>query len=392
MAKTKRRKKGFWKIKVIIAILAILTISLVGFGKFIKTPGGKVFLLDLGFTRYFSEVQRTFDDAIRRVLIQFDALSISATKAGSSGQSGDFSTLIVMMPEGTSMIQLNEAITKSVKHAGGRVWKADEIKGRRGLRMTIGTRKFITHKLNIQISRKKKPIEEKLPEKPLVAIVVDDFGYFNNSLVRGFLALKVPFTITIIPGLEFSSEIARKASEAGREYLCHLPMEPEGDGYSKESYIKVSMSKGEIKRYIEKALESVPGAVGINNHMGSKATADERTMKVVLSICKERGLFFIDSMTSPRSVAGKVAEMLSLPCLHNDLFLDNRGEDVKVALGRLVSIAKRRGYAVGIMHARKKSLVALKWFINQVEKEGVEMVNVSRLIEILHAGEKEERK
>jgi len=87
-----------------------------------------------------------------------------------------------------------------------------------------------------------------------------------------------------------------------------------------------------------------------------------------------------------------VAKKLSLPCLHNDLFLDNRDEDVEEALKKLVSIAKRRGYAVGIMHARKRSLAALRWFINQVEKEGVEMVNVSRLIEILYPGEKEERK
>jgi len=392
VAKTKKRKKGLRKIKVIISILAVLTISLVGFGRFIKTPGGKVFLLDLGFNRYLPEVQKTFDDAIRRVLIQFDVISIRVMKAGSSEQPEDFSTLLVIMPDGTSIIQLNEAITTSVKKAGGRVWKATEIKGRHGLRMTIGTRKFVTHKLNIYISRKKKPLKERLPEKPLIAILVDDFGYFNNSLVRGFLALKAPFTITIIPGLDFSSVIARKASEVGREYLCHMPMEPEGDGYSNESYIKVSMSKGEIERYIERALESVPGAVGINNHMGSKATADERTMKVVLSICKRRGLFFIDSMTSPRSVAEKVAKKLSLPCLHNDLFLDNRDEDVEEALKKLVSIAKRRGYAVGIMHARKRSLAALRWFINQVEKEGVEMVNVSRLIEILYPGEKEERK
>jgi len=385
----RRRKKRKLNLRLLAIVLIVLIVFLLGLGRYIKTPQGKAFLLDIGFGGRFSEVQGSIGEAVMRTLHEFDAYAIKEKRVGHPLRKVQIVSIEARVPADISLIQLNLAVTEAAGRMGGRVTSASEIPRDRGLKLEIGTRRYVTHRVKIVRGRRTlAPVKERIKE-PLVAVIVDDFGYFDNSLVRGFLEFDAPITITIIPGLEFSKRIAGEAEAAGREFLCHMPMEPVNGGYGDVPMVRTGMDTREIEKFVLKALEDVPGAVGMNNHMGSKATADERVMRRVLSICRKKGLFFVDSMTSPKSAAYRVARKLGVPCVRNDLFLDNRDEETRSAMRRLVRIAKRRGYSVGIMHVKRKSLEDLRWFKDEVEREGVKMINVSKLIEIV-SDEKEE--
>ncbi|KAA9017073.1 divergent polysaccharide deacetylase family protein [Niallia endozanthoxylica] len=166
--------------------------------------------------------------------------------------------------------------------------------------------------------------ETKTALRKELAIVIDDFGN-NMKGTEEMLDLPVPITVAVMPFLSTTARDAKLAHKKGHEVIVHLPMEPKS---GKKSWlgpgaITTDMSDKEIRKQVEKAIESVPYAVGMNHHMGSKVTEDERVMRVVLEVCKEKGLYYLDSKTSSNSVVGKVAEELSVPHLENDLFFDH---------------------------------------------------------------------
>ncbi|WP_078381294.1 divergent polysaccharide deacetylase family protein [Sutcliffiella halmapala] len=163
--------------------------------------------------------------------------------------------------------------------------------------------------------------EEKSDKK--VAIVIDDFGN-NMKGTEEILHLPVKLTIAVMPFLSTTKEDAVLAHKLGHEVILHLPMEPIK---GKKSWlgpgaITTDLSNEEIAKRVNDAIDAVPYAVGINNHMGSKATADERVMKIILGICKERQLYYLDSKTSKKSVVSEIASELGVPFLENELFFD----------------------------------------------------------------------
>ncbi|MDD3926513.1 MAG: divergent polysaccharide deacetylase family protein, partial [bacterium] len=173
--------------------------------------------------------------------------------------------------------------------------------------------------------RKKPPVkkESRHPSdrgSAIAAIVIDDFGYSDG---RPFLEMDAPLTFAVLPGLPHSRSVSRQAARQGRDVLLHLPMEPKNGslGFEKNT-IKTAMTNREVEKRVEEALESVPEAIGVNNHMGSKATADPGTMTAVMRILADRGLFFLDSLTASDSVASSAAAGAGVVCLERDIFLD----------------------------------------------------------------------
>ncbi|WP_376775396.1 divergent polysaccharide deacetylase family protein [Cohnella nanjingensis] len=166
--------------------------------------------------------------------------------------------------------------------------------------------------------------EGQQPEARRVAVVIDDFGN-NMKGTEQMLKLPIPLTVAVMPFLPSTKADAEAAHAQGRDVIVHLPMEPVR---GKKSWlgpkaILTGLSDEEIRTRVEAAIADVPHAVGMNNHMGSKATADERVMRIVLQVCRERGLFFLDSRTSYKTVVPKVAKELGVPLLQNDVFLDD---------------------------------------------------------------------
>lgn len=161
-------------------------------------------------------------------------------------------------------------------------------------------------------------------EQRTVAIVIDDFGNGMDG-TEEMLKLPVKLTVAVMPFMPTTKQDAEAAYRLGHDVIVHMPMEPI-KGLKKwlgPGAITTDLSDAEIRKRIEDAISSVPHAIGMNNHMGSKVTADERVMRIVLGVCKERGLFFLDSRTTYKTVVPKIAEELSVPLVSNDVFLDD---------------------------------------------------------------------
>ena len=162
-----------------------------------------------------------------------------------------------------------------------------------------------------------------LPKKEL-AIVIDDLGN-NMKGTEEMLNLPINLTVAIMPFMPSTKRDAELANQNGHEVIVHLPMEPKK---GKKSWlgpgaITTDLSDKEIRRRVEAAIHDVPHAIGMNHHMGSKVTEDERVMRIVLEVCKENGLFYLDSKTTPKSIVGKLANQMDVPFLENNFFFDH---------------------------------------------------------------------
>lgn len=383
--KKKKTTKGGGNIGRLAWSLAVVAVIVFALYRYFTLPRGEVFLLDAGFNGKYVKVQQHLTGRILKAA-KDNGVSEDRIREGSERNTRTGMSVIVYrveVPASTSLLQLNDAIDRAVSPVGGRIRRCDEKKEGRALEMEIGTRSVVTHKCFFRLGREAALPARPRVEGPEISIVVDDFGYFNNRLVSDFLALDVPVTVSVIPGLKHSTRICEMAREAGKEILCHLPMEPErgADDVGEIPLVRVDMKGGEIERIVEKALKTTPYVVGMNNHMGSRATADREVMDAVLGVCREKGLFFFDSLTSPRSVVREAARAAGVASARNDLFLDNNKKDTRENMKKLLSMAERRGKVIAIMHVRKESLKDLKWLAEEARSRGVRFTSLKEMIE-----------
>lgn len=229
----------------------------------------------------------------------------------------------------------------------------------------------------------REPWPRREPARARLAIVIDDWGYAWPA-AETFLAMDVPLTVAVIPFLPYSQEQAAAARQRGFEVLVHLPMEPLDPAVDPGPHaITTALPPDEIRRRVEAAIDAVPGAVGVNNHMGSKATADRHVMELVLETVRRRGLFFVDSHTTAQSVVGEVAAGLGVPWARNDLFLDGE-RSVDYVRSRLLLAARRAletGQAVAIGHVHPATAAAVASVLPELRRQGIEIVPVSALLE-----------
>ncbi len=219
---------------------------------------------------------------------------------------------------------------------------------------------------------------------PRIAIIVDDLGN-DLAAVRRVARLSRPVAGAVLPGLAESERSARELAEAGKEVLLHLPMEPEGFPQVRPGpgVIFRAQSDEEISETLSQDLESVPGAVGVNNHMGSVATADPRVMRAVLKELAARRLFFVDSRTTEETVALDVARELGVPSASRRVFLDSVATEkaVRASFEELLDRARREGSAVALGHPYPVTLALLERELPRLAEGGVRLVKVSELLE-----------
>jgi polysaccharide deacetylase 2 family uncharacterized protein YibQ len=163
-----------------------------------------------------------------------------------------------------------------------------------------------------------------------VVLIIDDFGNRMEG-TKEILDLPIPITVAVMPFMPTSHEDAEHAFQKGDDVIVHLPMEPQhkARGLGKGA-ITTDLSDAEIRKRVLAAIADVPHAIGINNHMGSKATGDSRVMKVILEVCREKNLIFVDSKTNYWSVVPKVAKQLQVPFVENHIFLDDSSNPSKI--------------------------------------------------------------
>jgi hypothetical protein len=216
----------------------------------------------------------------------------------------------------------------------------------------------------------------------LIALIIDDWGY-EQSFTADFFDLPIPLTMAVIPGLPASARLARAGHAHGWEVLVHLPLQPENPQLDQgPNLIRVSQGDAEIRRLAAQGLDAIPYAVGVNNHMGSRATRDARVMNLVLDEVAARGFFFVDSRTSPASVAAEVARERGLAHGENYLFLDGKADAgaIRQNLRLLAQAAARNGVVIGIGHVRRETLSALQAELPALLRQGLRFVPVGTVV------------
>ncbi len=240
------------------------------------------------------------------------------------------------------------------------------------LLLSIGKDGFITHILKIKEKRK---------NLPLVAIVIDDIGYGGEG---DRMALNLPsnFTLSFLPQTPYAKKFSSLAIKKGFEVLIHQPMEGRKvDIHENPGLITCSMKKKEMEKIFEKNISTIRGATGMNNHEGSIFTANKDALKKFLPIVKEKNLFFLDSLTTPKSKVEEVGREYKVKILKRDVFLDNKKNSkyIKKQINELLSIAYRKGFAIGIAHSRPVTIKVLKEETKKM-KGKISLVHLSSLL------------
>jgi len=211
-----------------------------------------------------------------------------------------------------------------------------------------------------------------------IAIIIDDLGLDRAASGR-VVSLPAPLTLAIMSYAKDAPDLAREARAAGHELLLHVPMQPEGHANPGPHALTTAQSQIEFGRQLAWALERFDGYVGINNHMGSRVTAATEQMSWLFEELDRRGLMFVDSRTTKKTVAPMLAAHFGLPFAERDVFLDNEfGADAVVAqLKVLEAEARKNGFAVAIGHPHRGTIAALNAWIPTLAEKGIVLVPVS---------------
>jgi polysaccharide deacetylase 2 family uncharacterized protein YibQ len=231
------------------------------------------------------------------------------------------------------------------------------------------------------------PVEAGLRPPPrsgaALALIVDDLGY-DSAAARAVFALPGRVTVAVLPDHPESASIAEEAHRRGIEVLLHLPMESlAGEDKAERVELHVGESAGEVNRVLDEMLASVPDAVGVNNHQGSRATADAALMAAVAAALRARGLFFVDSRTSAASVAYEAARRAGVPAAARNVFLDDDEQPAAIRrqLDRAVRLAREQGGCVAIGHPHSATLGVLAEALPEIEARGIRLVSASALLQ-----------
>jgi hypothetical protein len=239
----------------------------------------------------------------------------------------------------------------------------------------------VTHQLTFVSSL---PSTLKTALRPKIAIVIDDLGG-ENKISQELLRWDLPITFSILPFTPYSKTLAEKAHRRGKEVILHLPMEPRGYPQIRpgEGVLLEEMDEARLLRQLSKDIEAVPYIKGVSNHMGSRLMEDPEKMRIVFSELKRRGLFFLDSRTTPQTVGLEVAQSVGLKAMERSLFIDHSSdeEDIKQKLERLIQFSLSTGKAIGIGHPHPSTLKSLKEMIPRIKEKGIEIVPLSSVME-----------
>ncbi|WP_445497981.1 divergent polysaccharide deacetylase family protein [Photorhabdus sp. SF281] len=220
-----------------------------------------------------------------------------------------------------------------------------------------------------------------------LAIVIDDFGYRPHNENK-ILQMPVAVSIAILPDSPHGREMAEKAHKQGREILIHLPMAPLSKQRLEPDTLQPTMSSEEIDRIIQRAIQKVPYAVGINNHMGSAMTSSLSGMRKVMRSLSRYELYFLDSVTIGNTQATKAAQGTPVRVIRRNIFLDDvqSEAETRYQLNRAISIARKNGSAIAIGHPHPTTIRALQQMLPTLPAD-IELISPSRLLSSTSVGD-----
>ena len=221
------------------------------------------------------------------------------------------------------------------------------------------------------------------PESQYVAIIIDDIGH-NHRRGKQLIDIPADLTFSIIPDSTHSHRLARYAHESGKEVMVHLPMANARDHPMSRIALTRGLLQDDYPLVIEDALERVPFARGLNNHMGSYLTQEPEAMSWLMDSMKGKGMFFVDSRTTPDTVASSIASKKNVLSASRDVFLDN--ERTPYAIDRqfryLLRLAKKQKTAIAIGHPYPSTIDYLSNAIPLLKQENIQVVSVSKVIQM----------
>ncbi|HEI6852559.1 divergent polysaccharide deacetylase family protein [Yersinia enterocolitica] len=213
-----------------------------------------------------------------------------------------------------------------------------------------------------------------------LSIVIDDFGYRPQNENK-VLQMPLPISVAILPNAPYAKEMAIKAHNQGREILIHLPMAPLSKQPLERDTLQPSMSSEEIQRIIRQAVNNVPYATGMNNHMGSAMTSSLPGMQKVMQVLEHYQLYFLDSVTIGNSQASRAAEGTGVKVIKRKVFLDDSQNEaaIRQQFNRAVELARRNGSAIAIGHPHPATIKVLQQMLPQLPADIV-LVRPSALL------------
>ncbi|MBI3445009.1 MAG: divergent polysaccharide deacetylase family protein [Magnetospirillum sp.] len=224
--------------------------------------------------------------------------------------------------------------------------------------------------------------------KPVIAIIIDDLGVDRRRSER-VAQLKGPLTLSYMTYAEDVARQTREAKAKGHELMVHVPMQPQSVSYDPgPEVLETDLPADEIRRRLDWGLSRFDGYIGINNHMGSRFTSDAAGMRVVMAELRRRGLAFIDSVTSERTVGAETARHYGVPFAARHVFLDNdQGvAHVRSQLAKTEAYARKHGAAIAIGHPHDGTIEALSGWLGGLEAKGFVLVPVSTIIRMGNGG------
>ena len=216
---------------------------------------------------------------------------------------------------------------------------------------------------------------------PRLAIILDDLGS-DRAPAEAIFAMPYPLTVSVLPNHEHSREIADEAAQRGYEVMLHLPMQSVANEAPEKEELRPGMTAQQVQAMLAAMIDSIPNAVGVNNHQGSQATSDPALMQELMPALRRKNLFYIDSRTTAATVAFDAAKQAGVPAAFRNVpFLDDVQDSAAIQKQLQLALrgAKEKKSAIAIGHPHAATLAALREFLPTVRKNGVELVFVSDL-------------
>ncbi|MFT6778764.1 MAG: polysaccharide deacetylase 2 family uncharacterized protein YibQ [Paraglaciecola sp.] len=215
-----------------------------------------------------------------------------------------------------------------------------------------------------------------------IALIIDDMG--NHKQDAAAFALPSNVTFAILPNKPLSTLFSKRATAQQREVMLHMPMESLAGNNQEKNVLLSSMAPIQIIQMLKIALSTVPDAVGVNNHMGSKLTQLTLPMSVTMEFLFEQGLFFVDSRTTKFSKAEVIAKQNGVLSTKRNVFIDHTPSPKQIdkQFQRLIRLSKKHGYAVGIAHPYPQTLEYLKVHLQTLQQHGISLVKLSDILSL----------
>ena len=213
-----------------------------------------------------------------------------------------------------------------------------------------------------------------------IALIIDDMGNTKQDALAFALPANVAFAI--LPNKALSKTFSNRAAAQQREVMLHMPMESLAGNNQEKNVLLSSMPPQQIVQTLKTALSSVPHAIGVNNHMGSRLTQLTLPMSVTMEFLSEQGLFFVDSRTTKYSKAEVIAKRSGVLSTKRNVFLDHTPshEQIDKQFKRLIHLSKKYGHAVGIAHPYPQTVEYLKVHLHKLQQHGITLVKLSDVV------------